>query len=158
MTLIPAVLDRAILAGVLLLPVGGFLAAVALEGDAGLLTVGIVVAAVLVYAAVVWLVGLRGDLARQLETAEPAPEGAGVEPLGRTAGRAVLHAVPALVLCLITAAFGFLVAGLAVAGGVGVIAAAVAARLAADERARGHRLVREPAERFWEQGGPLRIL
>lgn len=156
--LVPAVLDRVILAGVLLLPVGGFLAAVALEGDAGLLTVAIVVAAVLVYAAVVWLVGLRGDLARQLGAAEPAPDGAAVEPLGRTAGRALLHATPALLVCLATFAVGFLAAGLAVAGGVGVVAAAVGARLAADERAHGRRLVREPAARPWEQGGPLRTL
>ncbi len=157
MNLVPAVLERSILAGLLLLPVAGVLGFVALEGDAGLLTSGIVLAAAVIYAAVVWVAGARRELPAQLADPKPAPTDARVESLARTAGRAGLKALALFALAAVTSVVGLLVIGLAVAGGLGLVAALTAVRLRAWEARNQGRLVREPSERPWEPARPLRV-
>lgn len=157
MSLVPAVLDRWILAGLLLLPVGGVLGTVALEGDAGVLTALVVVAAAGLYAAVAWLAGLRRELPAQLTAVHPAPTGARLEPLARTAGRAALKAAALLAVAAAATAVHLLAVGLALAGGFGALAALTAARLQAWEARNPGRLVHEPARRPWAPAPPLQV-
>jgi len=155
--LLPVVLERWMLAGLLGLPAAGMLAAVALEGEAGRALVAVVVAAALLYAGVTWLL-LRRDLGAQLEAPSVAPEAAVVEPLGRTAARIALRLAVVVVAGYTAAQVDLVVVVLAVAAGAGLVAALTAAYLQAWERRAGARLVREPARRPWDPAPPLHRL
>jgi hypothetical protein len=153
-TLVPAALDRWILAGLLVLPAAAVLAPVALEGQAGRLTAAIVLAAAVIYAGIAWLTALRRDVARQAAAAPPAPEDARLEPLATTAGRALARALLVLGIALVTAAVDLLAIGLAVALGVGLVAALTAWALQRAERDGAGRLVRRSGPP-WAPAAPL---
>jgi hypothetical protein len=148
--LVPAVLDRWLMAGLLLLPVLGVLGAAALDaGDAGEITAAIVVLAAVVYAVVAWLAGLRRGLPAQLAELPAAPEEARLEGLGTTAARALAKAGALLIAVSVLAVVKLLVLGLAIAAGTGLVAAAAALHLARWESRNPGRLVREGAARPW---------
>jgi hypothetical protein len=154
MTLVPAALERWILAGLLLLPAAALLAPVALEGQAGRLTAGVVVAAAVLYAAIAWLAGLRREVARQAAAAPRAPDDARLEALAATAGRAGARALGVLGVALVTAAVDLLAIGLAIALGIGLVAALTALALGRAEGGGRGRLVRRSAPP-WAPAPPL---
>jgi len=154
MRLLPVVLERWMLAGLLGLPAAGLLAAVALEGRAGRVFVGVVAAAALLYAVVTFLL-LRRDLRVLLAAPPTAPAEAVVEPLGRTAVRVVARLGAFVVLGFLAGRVGLLVLVLAVAAGAGLLAALTAGYLQAWEHRTGTRLAREAARRPWEPAPPL---
>lgn len=143
MTVVPAVLDRAILAGLLLLPLAAVLASLALDGDAGLLVGGVVLVGAVLYAAVTWWAGARADLARRLSGMEVAPEEARMEALGRTAARNALKTLPLYAVAVLATFVDAVVVVLAVGAGVGLVAALTAAALARAESAGNGRIVRD---------------
>ena len=145
MTVIPVVLERWILAGLLAFPTVCLLAIVALEGEAGLFLTGIIAISALVYVVIVHLL-LRRSLARAAQAARPVAEGAVIEPLGRTALRAAVKALPGLALAVLFGPLGFLPGATIVVLGFSLVTALGAARLQRLERAAGHRLVRVKGE------------
>lgn len=144
MRVVPVVLRSTILAGALLLPVAGCLAAAALSGSLGVRLGAVVVPAALLYAVVVWLVARRREAA-ELAAPAAAPGDARMEPLRRTAlrGAGVLLAF-AVAGYLLAELFDLLAFALVFAAGVGLAEARVAARFARAERRSGGRLVRGP--------------
>jgi hypothetical protein len=154
MKLVPAALERWMMAGLLLIPAAAVLAPVALEGQAGRLTVGIVLAASVIYAAVVWLSALRRDVALQAAAAPAAPDDARLEPLGTTAARALARALAVLAIALLTTLVDLLAIGLAIALGVGLVAVFTALSLQRAERDGRGRLVRRSGPP-WEPAQPL---
>lgn len=146
MTVIPVVLERWILAGLLGFPALALLASVALEGEAGRLIAGAVVVAAVVYALIVSL-ALRRSLRRQAAAARPVPAEAIVEPLGRTALRAGGKAALGLVGAYVAGVVGLLPGAVVIALGFSLATAVGAFRLGRLEQAAGRRLVRVPGER-----------
>jgi hypothetical protein len=157
MRLLPVVLERWMLAGLLGLPATGLLAAAALGGSAGRTLVGVVVAAALLYATVTWLL-LRRDLAAQLADPPLAPEDAVVEPLGLTAARIAARLLLVVALGYVAGLLDLVAIVLAIAAGAGLVAALTAAYLQAWERRAGARLVRAAARRPWDPAPPLHRL
>jgi hypothetical protein len=153
MNVVPVVLERWIVAGLLLIPGGALLALVALEGQAGRLTAGIVAISAVLYAAIVSLV-LRGDLRAEVARAQPAGPHARLEPLARTAARALPSVVLAVVVCAAASTVDLVVLGLGVATGLGLAAALTAGQLQLAERRERVRLVR-PSGALWEPARPL---
>lgn len=151
--MVPVALERWITAGLLLIPAGGLLALVALEGQAGRLTSGIVLVAALLYAGVTWAV-LRRDLRAQVAAAIPADRAAHLEPLGFTAARALPRVGLALAVCAVAAALDQLVLGVGFTAGAGLVAALTALHLQRAERREQTRLVR-PGEAPWKPARPL---
>lgn len=153
MNLVPVVLERWIIAGLLLIPCGALLSLVALEGQTGRLTSGIVLISAILYAGVVFTVA-RGDLRAQVAAAAPADAEAHLEPLGRTAARALPSVVVALVVCAIGSLVDLAVLGVGIATGVGLVAALTALQLQSAERRERTRLVR-PGGTPWAPARPL---
>ena len=145
MTVVPVVLERALLAGLLGFPAAGLLLVTAGEGEAGRVASAILVAAGLVYVVVTALV-LRRSLPALAGAARPAPPDAAVEPLWRTALRAALKALAGVALGLAATAVGFGAHAVTVAIGFSLVTALGALQLHRLERAAGHRLVRVPEE------------
>ena len=145
MTVIPVVLERWILAGLLAFPAVCVLALTALEGEAGLLFTGIVAVAALIYVVIVFLLERR-SLTRAARAARPVPEGARMEPLGRTALRAAAKAALGIVLALLAGLFGYSSSATVVVLGFSLVTSLGAARLRRLERTAGHRLVRVRGE------------
>lgn len=143
MRVVPAVLDRTILAGLLLLPLVGVLASVALAGRAGLLVAGVVAGGAVLYAGVTWFAGARVELARRLADMEVAPEDARIEALGRTAGRNLLKTLPLYAVAVLATFVDALVAVLAVGAGLGLVAVLTAVVINRAEAAGGGRIVRD---------------
>jgi hypothetical protein len=148
---VPAVLERAVTAGALLIPFAAVLFVVGLGGQAGRLGVAISVLGAAVYAAVTWLVGDRRRLAAEADHAEAAPPAAAIEPLGRTAARALLPLAVAIAVCAVLAQLDALVFGLLLTGGYGGSVALAGLTLLRAERRAAGRLVRAP------DGGLLRF-
>lgn len=144
MRVYPAVLERAITAGLLLLPLSGVLLAAGQEGDASLLLVAIALASAVLYGSVVWLIDGRRRLGAELSATPVAPDEAVLEPLGRTA----LRGLPALVLAvgsgILATRFDALAVVLVVLGGYGLSIALQALTLRRAERREAGRLVRDP--------------
>ena len=153
MNLVPVVLERWIVAGLLLIPAGGLLSLVALEGQAGRLTSAIVLVAAVLYAGVVFLV-MRRDLRAQVAAAPPADADARLEPLGSTAARALPRVAVALGVCVLASLVDLTVLGVGLATGAGLVAGLTAAQLQVAERREGTRLVR-PGGAVWEPARPL---
>jgi hypothetical protein len=149
MRLLPVVLERWMLAGLLGLPATGMLAAVALEGSAGRSLVGVVVAAALLYTGVTWLL-LRRDLRAQLAEPPVAAAEAEVEPLGLTAARIAARLVVVAAAAFVASLADLVVVVLAITAGAGIVAALTAAYLQAWEHRAGARLVRAAARRPWD--------
>jgi len=146
-TVIPVVLERWILAGLLGFPAACLLALVALEGDAGLLLTGIIAGAAVIYVAVVALIERRSlTAAAAAAAAAPAPPDAVVEPLGRTSLRAAAKAALGLALAVLAGAVGLLPGATVIVIGFALVTALGAWRLGRLERAAGHRLVRVGGE------------
>lgn len=139
------VLERWILAGLLGFPALGLLASVAVEGQAGRLVAGIVMAAAIVYAVIAWF-ALRRSLPAQVAAARPVPESAAVEPLGRTALRAAGKALPGLAAAYLAGVVGLLPGAVVIVLGFTLVTALGAWRLGRLEQAAGRRLVRVPGE------------
>jgi hypothetical protein len=144
-TVVPVVLERALLAGMLGLPALALLAFTALEGELGRWVSVIVVGAALIYVAVTWLLGMRGTLRAQAAAATPAAADATVEPFGRTALRAGVKAVVVIVLAGLLAVL-FPLGATVVVTGFAILTALGAHALHRFERRAGHRLVRVAGE------------
>lgn len=151
--MVPVVLERWIIAGLLLIPAGGLLALVALEGQAGRLTTGIVLISAVIYAGVVFAL-LRRDLLAQAAAAVPVAAGARLEPLGSTAARALPRVALALLICVLASTVDLAVVGVGVATGAGLVAALTALQLQRTERREQTRLVR-PGGALWKPALPL---
>lgn len=156
MNVVPVVLERWIVAGLLLIPAGALLSLVALEGQAGRLTSAIVLISAVLYAGVVFAV-MRRDVRAQVAAAPPADPEAGLEPLGTTAARALPRAAFALVICAIASSADLLILGIGLAAGAGLVAALTALQLQAAERRERTRLVRATGPP-WEPARPLQRL
>ncbi|MBA2517952.1 MAG: hypothetical protein H0V22_11690 [Solirubrobacterales bacterium] len=153
MDMVPVVLERWIIAGLLLIPAGGLLSLVALEGQAGRLTTGIVLISAVLYAGLVFVL-LRRDLRAQVAAAAPAAAEARLEPLGSTALRALPRVVLAILICVGASIADLVVVGVGVAIGAGMVAAMTALQLQRAERREQTLLVR-PGGPLWEPSRPL---
>lgn len=144
MQVVPVVLERAVTAGALLIPFAVVLYVIGLDGQAGRVGVAIALLGAAVYAAVTWLLGDRRRLAREADLAGPAPPAASIEPLGRTAARALLPLAVATAVCAGLALLNALLIGLLLTGGYGASVALAGLTLQRAERREAGRLVRAP--------------
>jgi hypothetical protein len=145
---VPAVLERAVTAGALLIPFAAVLFMVGLEGDAGRLGVTIALLGAAVYALVTWLLGDRRRLTTEAGHAEVAPTDAAIEPLGRTAARALVPLAVVVAVCVALALLDALLFGLLLTGGYGGSVALGGLTLRRAERRDAGRLVRAPDGRL----------
>ena len=143
MTVIPVVLERSLLAGLLGFPAAGLLFVAAGEGEAGRIASAVLVGAGLVYV-VITALALRRSLPALAGAARPAPPDAAVEALWRTALRAGLKALAGVALGVAATAVGFGAHAVTVAIGFSLVTALGALQLHRLERSASHRLVRTP--------------